>query len=63
MEGFVTQWTFTHITGVPVLSDAGFAVVVSTWSGDWISEHLQTDGTHELLLRMEKTGSGHFDTL
>ena len=63
IEDCLTQWTLTHITGVPVMSDAGFAVVVSTWSADWISEHIQTDRTQELLFRQDNAGRGHGYTL
>ena len=44
------------------MCDAGVAVVVSTWSGDWISEHIQTDRTQELLFRQDNAGRGHVYT-
>ena len=63
IEGFLTFgfWTLTHVSIVPVLCDAGFAVVVSTRNADHISESITTDGAQELLLWV-KAGTRHFYT-
>ena len=62
-EGCVTYATFTLVISVPVLIDTGAAVVVSAWSGDWISEHIITHRTDQLLFR-HNAGSGlHLCTL
>lgn len=49
VECFFTNWAAAVMPVVPASFQADFAEVVSTWSGDWICEHLQTDGTLELL--------------
>ncbi len=42
LECFFTVWTAAGLAVVPALIQTGLAEVVSTWSRDWISEHLQT---------------------
>ncbi len=49
-EFFITDWAETAWIGFPAFVQAGSAEVVSTWSGDWIIEHIQTDGALELLI-------------
>ncbi len=42
LECFFTVWTAAGLAVVPALIQTGLAEVVSTWSRDWISEHVQT---------------------
>ncbi len=42
LESFFTVWTAAGLAVVPALIQTGLAEVVSTWSRDWISEHVQT---------------------
>ncbi len=42
LECFFTVWTAAGLAVVPALIQTGLAEVVSTWSRDWISKHLQT---------------------
>ncbi len=55
-ECFFTQWTFALLTVVPALVQAALTEVVSTWSADWISEHIQTHWTLKPL--SQKTTEG-----
>ena len=55
-EFLFTEWTVTLLTVTPACFNTFHAEVVSTWSGDWISEHIQTDRTQELIFRQETTG-------
>lgn len=57
---FLTDWTLADWRALPVGCDTGQAEVVSTWSGNWLSKHVQTDGTKELLLRQETDAGSHF---
>lgn len=48
------EWLFTggalaDFINIPQILDAGLAEVVSAGSGDWVGEHLLTDGALELL--------------
>lgn len=45
VECFFTNWAAVVVPVVPAFFKADLAEVVSTWSGDWICEHIQTDGT------------------
>ncbi len=49
LECFITVWTAAGLAVVPELIQTGLAEVVSTWSRDWISEHLQTYRAMKLL--------------
>lgn len=42
---FLTDRTLAGRCGVPVGLDTGHAEVVPTWSGNWFSEDVKTDGT------------------
>lgn len=63
LEQFVTQGTLAPNINVPVPGDAVFAEVMSTWCGDWISEHIQADGAQKLIFRSQITSSKHVCTL
>ncbi|KAI2666499.1 ORF V: Enzymatic polyprotein [Labeo rohita] len=41
-ECFFTEWTVAILTLVPALVQAALTEAVSTWSADWIGEHIQT---------------------
>ncbi len=49
LECFFTVWTAAGLAVVPALIQTGLAEVVSTWSRDWISEHVQTYRALKLL--------------
>jgi len=49
LECFFTIWTVAGLAVVPALIQTGLAEVVSTWSADWISEHVQTYRALKLL--------------
>ncbi len=49
LECFVTAWTAAGLAVVPALIQTGLAEVVSTWSRDWIGEHVQTYRAPNLL--------------
>ncbi len=50
LECFFTVWTVAGLAVVPVFIQTGLAEVVSTWSADWISEHVQTYRALKLLI-------------
>jgi hypothetical protein len=56
----LTQWTLAPASGIPVPTNTSLAEVVSTWNGDWLSEHIQTDGALELIFRQETARGRHF---
>ena len=62
IELLLAHGTVTQVTVVPVLGDTGLAEVVSTWSRDRISEHIQTDRTQELIFIQETAAGSHFYT-
>ena len=56
----LTHWTLAQVSCIPVSTDTDLAEVVSTWSGDRLSEHIQTDRALELLFRQETARGRHF---
>lgn len=62
MEGLFTERADTGAVHVPFMTDAAEAEVVSTRSGDGLSEEVQTDGAIKLPVRCTKSRcSHHFD--
>lgn len=56
VEWFFTNWAAIVVPVVPAFVKTDLAEVVSTWSGDWIYEHIQTDVTLELLSQRTRGG-------
>lgn len=42
---------------VPETLETGHAEIVATGSGDWVAEHLQANGTEDLVLKRAETAA------
>uniref|UniRef100_A0A4W5N9Z1 Si:ch73-127m5.1 n=1 Tax=Hucho hucho TaxID=62062 RepID=A0A4W5N9Z1_9TELE len=57
----LTHWTLAQVSGIPASADTDLAEVVCTWSGNWLSEHIQINRALELIFYNNLADLNSFD--